>query len=407
MARAANVKPRKRVGDKGAGSKPRKGAPSVGNTATFPYLDSKAVKKYCGKEKERIEEACKPEDDNAKAQRHAKRSGPLSKLKLPKHTGTGSGGTAWLGDHCDFLMFKPGSADDLFKEMSELPAKAAEQLGMKALEAVEQKAIDALERAVKKKLAKMALKQGFIRVASFLGGPVVGIAVNVAMTADAARDLANAIHEFPELKKEIENARRAIDTATQKVKEMESLLDRYKDPKTGALKRDALVSDAMEGAARTNDCVTARRCQLVPFNQTGHAAALNGKGCCPGQTGHHLLPEAMFDHCKNYGTSQHSNAPTMCVEGANNSLGSHGKAHKSLLGVLSKDHKKVPFGGAMTKTDAIDAGVESVRHTFPESKCSEACLKAQLKDFYDKLNCRPKKESGIAGNPVGSEGDKI
>jgi len=242
--------------------------------------------------------------------------------------------------------------------------------------------------------------------ASFPGGPVVGIAVNVAMTVDAARDLANAIHEFPELKKEIENARRAIDTATQKVKEMESLLDRYKDPKTGGLKRDELVSDAMEGAARTNACITARRCQLVPFSQTGSAAALNGKGCCPGQTGHHLLPKAMFDHCGNYNSSQHSNAPTMCVEGGNNALGSHGKAHRSLLGVLSTDHKEVPFGGTMKKKDAIHAGVESVRHTFPESKCSEACLKAQLKDFYDKLNCKPKKESGIAGNPINAKDGK-
>lgn len=157
----------------------------------------------------------------------------------------------------------------------------------------------------------------------------------------------------------------------------------------------------------TNDCITARRCQLVPHNQTGSAAAMKGKGCCPGQTGHHLLPEAMFDHCKNYNGSQHANAPTMCVEGANNSLGSHGKAHKSLLNVLDDKHRTVPFGGNMKKSSAIDAGVESVRKTFPESRCSEACLKAQLKDFYDKLNCRPKKESGIAGNPVDSAGDRI
>jgi hypothetical protein len=54
----------------------------------------------------------------------------------------------------------------------------------------------------------------------------------------------------------------------------------------------------------------------------------------------------------------------------------------------------------MNKTDAMDAGVESVRKTFPESRCSEACLKAQLRDFYSKLDCKPKKESGIKDNKV-------
>lgn len=395
-----------RPGQTGGGSKPRRGKPSVGNTANFPYLDKKVVDKKCKDEKKAIEEKCAPEDDAAKQKRHAGRKGLLSKLNLPKNPGSTKPGAGWLGDHCDFLMFKPGGADDMFGELSKLPGQMAEQLGTKALQAVEDKAVEALEKAVKKKLARMALKQGLIRVGSFLGGPVVGVAVNVAMTADAAREVANAVNEFPEMKKEIENARRAVEAAKQQVSDVQKQLDRYQDPKTGALKKDELVSDVMEGAARTNDCITARRCQLVPFNQTGSGPAMAGKGCCPGQTGHHLLPEAMFAHCKNYGSVQHANAPTMCVEGANNSLGSHGKAHKSLLGVLRKNYSKTAFGETMQKSDAIDAGVESVRKTFPESKCSEACLKAQLKDFYDKLNCRPKKESGIANNPADKAGDE-
>jgi hypothetical protein len=130
-----------------------------------------------------------------------------------------------------------------------------------------------------------------------------------------------------------------------------------------------------------------------------------GKGCCPGQTGHHLLPEAMFAHCPNYTSATHKRAPTMCVEGANNSLGSHGKAHRSLARVLDSKHKTIPFGETMPKADAIDAGVESVRETFPESRCSKECLKAQLENFYKDVNCRPKKESGIAGNPAPSDGD--
>ncbi|WP_431257452.1 HNH/endonuclease VII fold toxin-2 domain-containing protein [Roseateles chitinivorans] len=379
----------------------------MGNTPNFPYLDSKSKKSCEGKnglkgEREEIEEKCKPESEENKTKRHAKRGGLLGKLQRKPNAGSSKPNAGWIGSHCDFLMLKPGAADDMVKDLEALPAQMAESLGMKALEAVEQKVVQALEDAVKKKLAKLALKQGFIRVFSFLGGPVVGVAVNVAMTADAINDVKRAVEEFPQMKKEVENAQRALESAKKQVTDVNKALDHYRDPKTGLLKKDAIASDMMELAARTNDCLTARRCMLVPYNQTGSGPAMAGKGCCPGQTGHHLLPEAMFDHCSNYGSKEHARAPTMCVEGATNSLGSHGKAHRSLLRVLDTNHRGTAFGQTMTKADAIDAGVESVRKTFPESKCSEECLKAQLENYYKKINCKPKKESGIKDNKVGA-----
>lgn len=389
----------------------RGGRSSVGNTPNFPYLDSKSKKKCEGTkgakgEREEIEDKCKPESEADKTKRHAKRGGLLGKLRRQPNSGSSKPHAGWIGSHCDFLMVKPGSADDMVKELEEMPKKLAESLGMKALETVEQKAVQALEDAVKKKLGKMALKQGFIRVASFLGTPAVGIAVNLAMTADAVHDVKRAADEFPEMKKDIEKAQRALESAKKQVGDVNNALDHYRDPKTGLLKKDAIASDMMEAAARTNDCITARRCLLVPYNQTGSGPAMAGKGCCPGQTGHHLLPEAMFDHCKNYGSKEHARAPTMCVEGATNSLGSHGKAHRSLLNVLNEKHSAIPFGETMPKADAIDAGVESVRKTFPEARCSEECLKAQLENYYKKINCKPKKESGIAKNPIDRSGDE-
>ncbi|WP_431261967.1 HNH/endonuclease VII fold toxin-2 domain-containing protein [Roseateles chitinivorans] len=385
----------------------------MGNTPNFPYLDSKSKKKCEGTkgnkgEREHIEDKCKPESEEEKTKRHTKRKGLLGKLQRRPNAGSGKPNAGWIGSHCDFLMAKPGSADELVKDLENLPKQMAESLGMKALEAVEQKVVQALEDAVKKKLAKLALKQGFIRVFSFLGGPVVGVAVNVAMTADAINDVRRAVEEFPQMKKEVENAQRALESAKKQVGDVNKALDHYRDPKTGLLKKDAIASDMMEAVARTNDCITARRCQLVPYNQTGSGPAMAGKGCCPGQTGHHLLPEAMFDHCSNYGPKEHARAPTMCVEGATNSLGSHGKAHRSLLNVLNEKYDSVPFGGTMSKSDAISAGVESVRKTFPEARCSEECLRAQLENYYKKINCKPKKESGIAKNPTNdSTGDKF
>jgi hypothetical protein len=80
-------------------------------------------------------------------------------------------------------------------------------------------------------------------------------------------------------------------------------------------------------------------------------------------------------------TSKHQQAPTICVEGTDNSHGSHGLIHKTLAELMAKKPENISLN------DAIDEGAKSVRIVFPESACSEKCLKAQLKDFYDKLGC--------------------
>jgi hypothetical protein len=86
------------------------------------------------------------------------------------------------------------------------------------------------------------------------------------MTADAINDVANAINEFPELKRQVEDAQRQLQSAKDQLGDLNKAMDRYRDPATGEWKQDLLASDMMEGAARTNDCISARRCQLVPFN---------------------------------------------------------------------------------------------------------------------------------------------
>jgi hypothetical protein len=56
------------------------------------------------------------------------------------------------------------------------------------------------------------------------------------------------------------------------------------------------MADGMTARAATDPCLRARKCMLVPFNQTGAVrASRHGQGCCPGQTGHHILPGAMFE----------------------------------------------------------------------------------------------------------------
>jgi hypothetical protein len=163
-------------------------------------------------------------------------------------------------------------------------------------------------------------------------------------------------------------------------KKADELIDSYKKEPAKAL------ADTMRGLAQLNPCMRAKRCQLVPMKETGaKQAAKSGQGCCPGQTGHHLLPAEMFEDCPDYGTSSgsvHRNAPVVCTEGTNNTHGSHGAIHEKMEDLMQKHRKK--SGDAITNDQAIDAAVESHTETF-KPPCDPRCLKAQLKDYYDKL----------------------
>ena len=63
---------------------------------------------------------------------------------------------------------------------------------------------------------------------------------------------------------------------------------------------------------------------------------------------------------------------------------------------------KTPLGLEITFKQALDAAAKSVKRTFPLANCSEKCLKAQLGDYYKKLQCKPKSNSGASGG----DGDK-
>lgn len=394
--------PRIKPGGKGGGSShssrpaaSQKGAP---NTRRHVYIDTAAAKGNCAKDVGAIEKKCAPETPTEKQSRQKSAPGPLGKLKLPTHSGKAANPDAqWINDHCEFLMIKPSSPDEMFKELENIPAQMADELGTKALEAVEAKAKEKLESAVKAKLAKMAIKQGLVRGGSFLGGPWTGAAVNILMTADGANDAIKAAEEFPELKREVEQAAAKIKDAKAQISDIQGQLDKYKNP-DGSYNKQKMVTDMMTGAAKLNPCIRARRCALVPYRETlNPLSGRDGKGCCPGQSGHHVLPSAMFDGCPGY---VEGDAPTVCVEGTNNRHGSHGTVHAELMGELKNleypSGANIPRGAQITKEAVINAGVRSVKSAFPESGCDERCLKAQLHAFYDRLNCTPVSHPGVA-----------
>ncbi|NHZ40893.1 HNH/endonuclease VII fold toxin-2 domain-containing protein [Massilia aquatica] len=215
--------------------------------------------------------------------------------------------------------------------------------------------------------------------------------------------------------------KKATAAQTAQLKELDRLLSNGKNKIT----RSTVLAEMMTAAANANPCIQARRCILLPYKDTegtttpneeaktntkkpkntsissGKAQADSGKGCCPGQTGHHVLPGAMFEKKgKAQGCEkpyQHTQAPVICVEGTGNRVGSHGLAHKSLDRIIKSFKKK----GAKTISyeKALKRGVLAARRL--NKNCSKQCLEAQLNSYYeDKLECQGKQlvaHSGMGG----------
>ena len=156
-------------------------------------------------------------------------------------------------------------------------------------------------------------------------------------------------------------------------------------------------------------CLSARRCQLTPYTPTKGQA-----GCCPGQTGHHLVEAgSFFNKGRGEGGSkaikgttlynQHK-APCICVEGRNQYHGTHGLMHtyQSNAALNSgAQSKRITFEDDTSAREvsvnygqAKSFGVAAVGKTFPESGCDPACTEAQLDAYHnqcgidDQTDCR-------------------
>jgi hypothetical protein len=132
--------------------------------------------------------------------------------------------------------------------------------------------------------------------------------------------------------------------------------------------RSDAKASAYAAKVRQHPCAKARRCKLQPYNKTK-----KGKGgCCPGQTGHHLIPKASFKNITRYSKGA---APCICVEGASHSVGTHGMMHQCQS--YSAGRMVNPTLRKVTK-----AAVGAVKVVFPESGCDPKCLEAQLNNYH-------------------------
>lgn len=258
-----------------------------------------------------------------------------------------------------------------------------------------------------------------------VGGGVCAVAATVVNIASGLWNLYSGARAVAQSWQKID---KMLDILSSVRNNAQVVLDAAQDPK--ALKTvQSELGEAMAAAADASPCLKARKCYLVPyetkrkqgpdsmdqrgpggigmfdagFARGGIADLSDSRGCCPGQTGHHLLPETMFKNCAAYTKSKHAAAPTVCAEGVNHSQGSHGKLHDALDDILRRHHGK---GEPLSMDQATDHAVKSMEDSEVGDHCKAQCLKDQLKRFYDTLPCTPEaKDSGgrLVGPNQGTE----
>ncbi|WP_348945264.1 hypothetical protein ABHF33_01245 [Chitinibacter sp. FCG-7] len=416
----------------------------MANTAAFRYWDDQ-VKEHCEKTTKDINNECKCDGTKEAKEKRDKQfnSGKMDPAKLKqgsilrktqaklrealvnidqkakdkiKEAGhKESKENCWVYQQCTGLWHKPTNGDgfsiDSFKdEMRTHFEKEAKQImhdQKAALEKLQnfaddffkEQADEIAEKAKEKVIKRMGtmrsplLAKALSRIGMYeMLGHAIGNTVGAIVTNDMEKRYAQL---------ELE-----LDQFTSKLDEITAILGNnfsYED----------LMATMQAGIALSNDCLRARKCKLVSYNDNKNP--MSGNGCCPGQTAHHVLPDAMFYNYEKvtktkgkppnqsqYTTLEkttkldcwskysHGSAPTMCLEGTSNGPGngSHGAAH-TLTEDYINDKRNQPSVPYNKTADDI-----SERLAKPYG-CKKECIKAQLDKYYKEAHTCKDSEAAV------------
>lgn len=341
---------------------------STGNTGPWNYADTSFFSKHdCKGMIKEMNRACAPNNRR-----------PQCKSCDPGYN------KDWKKDHCKFLTFKPdnmGSLENPEQLLQDLKDEIAQTDVMEAaIDAAMNKALDwALNKliilGVKAVGTKVVPVIGWIYTAATISGDIADAKYYQAMYD-------GAIKEADRIKESIQSVRQEIEAA------IESL-------QNGNLSTAAdTIADWQRNAATLNECTRARKCMLVSYGSTDKKSGglNNQKGCCPGQTGHHLIPKSFVEGagCKNKKgrAVTEGNAPVVCAEGLSHSYGgSHASMHiitNELI--VPREHWGTRQTSKASYSKVRDAVIKAHAKAFPFSTCPRRCLKEQLDNAYQDCN---------------------
>lgn len=137
--------------------------------------------------------------------------------------------------------------------------------------------------------------------------------------------------------------------------------------------RTARAAAATTAEADGSECVKSSRCYLRPYQPNSEQ-----DGCCPGQTPHHIPPSATFKTGgKHQAGYSHSKALCVCLEGASQHLGSHGKNHAAIEYLA--EQKGIKHGAACPTGEYNKLCAEAVE---AQTGCNKDCIEAQLNQQF-------------------------
>ena len=352
--------------------------PKVGNTVVWPYYDEGFFSSPCKKEHKRIEKAC----GEKKKKNRKSRGGPPKK------------DIQWKEKHCKGLMVSPLSPNSPGAKPDKLIKELDQALDNLNVDTILTDAVSSLKEELMARGAMFLVKQGAKKI------PIVGWAYQIATISDDIAFLENTKLVWDSTVKEVDRISTQANDLKNQITDLKGSIQKAQTAKAAGKKVNggdiqSQLADLQRTLATANPCVRARKCVLEPYSTTKHGAGKDStddksskKGCCPGQTGHHLIPGSFFDKkgqsCgKKY---NHDEAPTVCAEGSSHSQGSHGAAHTAMnkFGGRAADKKTKEI----SYEDAREAAIKSHLSAFPLSVCSADCLRSQLDEYFaDGIKC--------------------
>lgn len=177
--------------------------------------------------------------------------------------------------------------------------------------------------------------------------PIVGWVISAVDVVATGYEIATTL---PELKEELADLKKTVENLKTESKKIKDVFSKHEEKlkkfdtlgdKEKTSIANEVMADSQSAYAAANPCLRARKCLMVSFSDSKSVTKTkNGDACCAGQTGHHLMPDAMFrkpgqsskiprdkkETAECWGDYTEAASPIICLEGGS-ANGSHGAVH--------------------------------------------------------------------------------